>query len=326
MLAGGSKLFPDPVLKLLAFEPDAMARSVGFVGLGAMGAPMAWNLDDAGFDLVVYNRTTERERPFAEAGVSVADSPKHLTERVDVVCLIVSDGEAVGDVLERDLGILEGLDDETTVVQMSTIGRDETLAAAETVRAHGGRFLDCPVSGTVGPAREGTLVGLAGGDDAVINDVEPILEAMCEPVVRCGDVGQGTSMKLFINLLLGNAMGAFAEALTFGANHDLAVDDMLTVVENGALDSPLFTAKGQQIREDDYDSRFPVDYQFKDLDLALEAAGDAAVPMHLTAAARELFNGARAAGFGEQDMAAVVQPLAERTDVTLAESTDRDRS
>lgn len=299
-----------------------MARSVGFVGLGAMGAPMAWNLDDAGVDLVVYNRTTERERPFAEAGVSVADSPKHLTERVDVVCLIVSDGDAVGEVLERDRGILAGLDEETTVVQMSTIGLDETLAAAEAVGEHGGRFLDCPVSGTVGPAREGTLVGLAGGEETVIDDVEPILAAMCEPVVRCGDVGQGTSMKLFINLLLGDAMGAFAEALTFGANHDLAVDDMLTVVENGALDSPLFTAKGQQIREGDYDSRFPVDYQFKDLNLALQAAGDEGVPMHLTAAARELFSGARAADLGERDMAAVVEPLADRTGVSLAELTD----
>ncbi len=318
MLARGSKLFPGPVLKSPATEPGDMARSVGFVGLGAMGAPMAWNLDDAGFDLTVYNRTTERERPFAEAGVSVADSPKHLTERVDVVCLIVTDGTAVGEVLERDFGILAGLDETTTVVQMSTIGRDETLAAAEAVREHGGRFLDCPVSGTVGPAREGTLVGLAGGDGDVIDDVEPVLSAMCDPVVRCGGVGQGTSMKLFVNLLLGTAMGALAEALTFGANQALEIEDMLEVVENGALDSPLFSAKGQQIRTDDYDSRFPVDYQFKDLDLALDAAGDARVPMQLTAAARELFSGARAAGLGDRDMAAVVEPLAEQTGISLS--------
>jgi len=299
-----------------------MTRSVGFIGLGAMGAPMAWNLDDAGFDLVVYNRTTERERPFAEAGVSVADSPKHLTERVDVVCLIVSDGDAVMDVLERDLGLLDGLDEETTVVQMSTIGRDQTMAAADAVDDHGGQFLDCPVSGTVGPAREGTLVGLAGGDDAVIDDVEPILDAMCEPVVRCGEVGQGTSMKLFINSLLGNAMGAFAEALAFGANNDLSIEDMLTVVENGALDSPLFTAKGQQISDGDYDSRFPVDYQFKDLDLALELGGQERVPMSVTAATRELFSDARAAGHGEEDMAAVIRSLADRTDVSLEASDD----
>ncbi|PSP95626.1 NAD(P)-dependent oxidoreductase [Halobacteriales archaeon QS_4_62_28] len=292
-----------------------MARSVGFIGLGAMGEPMAWNLADAGFDLVVYNRTTERERPFAEAGISVADSPEHLVKRVDVVCLMVSDGDAVTEVLEREFGVLDGIDESTTLIQMSTVGRDETMAAATAVTDAGGQFLDCPVSGTVGPAREGTLVGLAGGDDAVIDDVDPVLEAMCDPVVRCGEVGQGTSMKLFINLLLGDLMGAFAEALTFGVSTDLAIEDMLTVVENGAVDSPLFTAKGQQISEGDYDPRFPVDYQFKDLDLALDLASDERVPMSVTAAARELFSGARADDHGDEDMAAVIKYLAETADV-----------
>ena len=129
--------------------------TVGLIGLGAMGAPMAWNLEAAGFELVVYNRTTDREQPFAEAGVAVADSPRHLTERADVVCLVVSDGDAVADVLERDRGVLDGLDSETTVVQMSTIGYAETMAAAELVRDAGARFVDAPVSGTVGPAEGG---------------------------------------------------------------------------------------------------------------------------------------------------------------------------
>lgn len=291
--------------------------TVGFVGLGAMGAPMAWNVDDAGFDLVVYNRTTERERPFAEAGVSVANSPRHLTERADVVCLMVSDGDAVLDVLERDRGILDGLDADTTVVQMSTIGRDDTAAAAEAVEDDGARFIDCPVSGTVGPAEDGTLVGLAGGDEAVVDDVRPVLEATCDPVVYCGDIGQGTSMKLFINLLLGDAMSAFAEALSFGRANDLAIDDMLEVVENGALDCPLFETKGPAIRDRDFDSRFPVDYQFKDLDLALEESGTAGVPMGVTAASRELFSAARGRGYGDEDMAAVIKHLEETTGVEV---------
>ncbi|WP_284009449.1 NAD(P)-dependent oxidoreductase [Haloarcula pelagica] len=291
--------------------------TVGFIGLGAMGAPMAWNLDDAGFDLVVYNRTTDREQPFAEAGVSVADSPKHLTERVDVVCLIVSDGDAVQQVLERERGILEGLDESTTVVQMSTIGYAETMAAAELVRETGAEFVDAPVSGTVGPAREGTLVGLASGPDAVVEDVRPVLAAMCDPVVHCGEVGQGTNMKLFINLLLGDAMGAFAEALVFGTANGLGVDDMLEVVENGALDCPLFEGKGALIADRDFESRFPVDYQHKDLSLALDRAGDLGVPLSQTAAAREAFSAARGSGYGREDMGAVVKPLESTVDVTV---------
>jgi len=284
--------------------------AVGFIGLGAMGAPMAWNLDGAGFDLTVYNRSTDPEQPFAAAGVSVADSPRHVSERADVLCIIVPDGDAVAEVLERDLGVLEGVDEDTTVVQMSTIGHDETMAAAELVREAGATFVDCPVSGTVGPAEEGTLVGLAGGEEAAVEDVRPVLEAMCDPVVHCGEVGQGTDMKLFINLLLGDLMGAFAEALTFGRVNDLAMDDMLEVVRNGAVDCPLFDIKGDLIAAGDYEPRFPVDYQFKDLSLALERARDAPVPMQQTAAARESFNAARAAGHGDEDMTAVLKPLA----------------
>jgi len=291
--------------------------TVGFIGLGAMGAPMAWNLDDAGFDLVVYNRSTDKQQPFAEAGISVADSPKHLTERADVVCLIVSNGDAVEAVLERDLGLLAGLDEETTVVQMSTIGYAETMAAAELVTEAGGEFIDAPVSGTVGPAREGTLVGLASGAESAVDDVRPILSAMCEPVVYCGEAGQGTNMKLFINLLLGDAMSAFAEALVFGRKNGLEVEAMRTVVENGALDCPLFAGKGETIGDGDFDPRFPVDYQFKDLSLALDRAGEIGVPLSQTAAAREAFSAARGRGYGGEDMAAVIKPLEETVGVEV---------
>jgi 3-hydroxyisobutyrate dehydrogenase/2-hydroxy-3-oxopropionate reductase len=291
--------------------------TVGFIGLGAMGAPMAWNLDDAGFDLVVYNRSTDKEQPFAEAGVSVADSPKHLTERADVVCLIVSNGDAVADVLERDLGILDGVDEETIVVQMSTIGYPETMAAAEMVTEAGAQFVDAPVSGTVGPAEDGTLVGLASGEESVVESVRPVLSAMCEPVVYCGEAGQGTNMKLFINLLLGDAMGAFAEALVFGRANGLDVEDMRTVVENGALDCPLFSIKGENIGAGDFEPRFPVAYQFKDLSLALDRAGDIDVPLSQTAAAREAFNAAKARGYGWEDMASVIKPLEETVGVEV---------
>ncbi|MBX0285274.1 NAD(P)-dependent oxidoreductase [Halomicroarcula sp. F28] len=293
--------------------------TVGFIGLGAMGAPMAWNIEDAGFDLVVYNRTTDREQPFAEAGVSVADSPKHLTERADVVCCIVSDGDAVAEVLERDLGVLEGLDEDTVFVQMSTIGYAETMAAADLVAETGAPFVDAPVSGTVGPAEDGTLVGLPGGDESVVEAVRPILEAMCEPVVHCGEVGQGTNMKLFINLLLGDAMAAFAEALVFGRANGLDVEAMGTVVENGALDCPLFDIKGGTIGEGDFAPRFLVDYQFKDLSLALDRAGEVGAPLSQTAAAREAFSAARARGYGGEDMAAVIKPMEETAGVEARE-------
>ena len=140
---------------------------------------------------------------------------------------------------------------------------------------------------------------------------------MCEPVVHCGDVGQGTAMKLFVNLLLGDAMAAFAEALVFGRANGLDPDAMGTVVENGALSCPLFSIKGENIADGDFASRFPVDYQFKDLSLALDRAGEIGVPLSQTAAARESFNVARAREYGGEDMAAVIKPLEETVGVEV---------
>ena len=114
-------------------------------------------------------------------------------------------------------------------------------------------------------------------------------------------------MKLFVNLLLGDMMSAFAEALAFGTAAGLSYDDMLTVVEAGAVDSPLFSIKGENIADGDFEPRFPVDLQFKDLRYAVEEANDAGVPLPQTAAARETFSAASGMGHGEEDMAAVVK-------------------
>ena len=221
----------------------------------------------------------------------------------------------MAELLERDLGVLKGVDENTIVVQMSTIGYAETMAAADLITEAGAQFVDAPVSGTVGPAEDGTLVGLAGGDESVVEEVRPVLEAMCEPVVHCGEVGQGTNMKLFINLLLGDAMAAFAEALVFGRTNGLDVEAMRTVVANGALDCPLFDIKGGIISDGDFEPRFPVDYQFKDLSLALDRAGEAGAQLTQTAAAREAFSAARARGYGGEDMAAVIKPMEETAGV-----------
>ncbi|MUV89480.1 NAD-binding protein, partial [Halapricum sp. CBA1109] len=211
------------------------------------------------------------------------------------------------------------LDGDTTVVQSSTVSVEGTAAATETVRAQNAAFVDAPVSGTVGPAEDGTLTVLAGGKSEEIDAVEPILEAVGDPVVRCGEAGHGTRMKLFVNLLLGDMMGAFAEALTFGAAQGLELDAMRQVVEAGAVDSPLFRAKGENIADGDFAPRFPVDLQFKDLRYANEAANDAGVTLPQTAAARESFSAASAMGHGEEDMAAVLKYFESVAGLTVGE-------
>ncbi|WP_181686084.1 NAD(P)-dependent oxidoreductase [Halorhabdus salina] len=284
-----------------------MTQTVGVIGLGAMGAPMAENVSAAGYPLIVYNRTSERTEPFADAGHDVADSPAEVAERAGIVIVMVTDDEALEAVLEGDDGVLDGITDGTIFLQMSTVTPAATAAAAEAVQDAGGRYVDAPVSGTVGPAEDGTLTVLAAGPDDLLDEVDRILSAIGEPIVDCGAVGDGTRMKLFVNLLLGDMMSAFAEALAFGTAQGLDDDDMLTVVEAGAVDSPLFSIKGENIAAGDFEPRFPIDLQFKDLRYAVEAANEAGVPLPQTAAARETFSAASGMGHGEEDMAAVVK-------------------
>lgn len=292
-------------------------QTVGVIGLGAMGAPMAWNLEEAGYELVVYNRSDGPTEPFADAGIPVAETPRALAEGVDVAITMVTNDEALAAVLDGSEGLLAGLDSDTTVIQMSTVTPEATAAAEASVHAAGARFVDAPVSGTVGPAVEGTLTVLAGGEDDLLEEVEDILGAMGEPVVRCGGVGDGARMKLFVNLLLGDMMSAYAEALTFGAAQGLSLDAMQQVVEAGAVDSPLFRIKGELIAERDFEPRFPVDLQFKDLRYANEVANDEGIPLPQTAAARESFSAASAMGHGGEDMTAVLKYLESVAGVTV---------
>lgn len=294
---------------------------IGFIGLGAMGSRMAWNVHDAGYSLCVYNRSAEKAEPFEEDGVTVCASPAEATEGADAVFTMVAGGDALMNVLQDDDGILAGIDEETVVINTSTVSRTTTEEVADLVAETGGRFVDSPVSGTTGPAEQGTLTVLAGGDTEVVESVEPLLEAIGEPVVHCGAVGQGTNMKLFINLLLGEMMEGFAEALVFGEQHDLGMDDMLQVVDSGGLAAPLFQAKGNAIRTNDFEPRFSVELLSKDLDLILDAAGEADVPLPATAATREAASATRGLGHGEEDMAALVKHVE-----TLAGTEVRDDS
>ncbi|MDY6775558.1 MAG: NAD(P)-dependent oxidoreductase [Halobacteria archaeon] len=295
---------------------------VGFIGLGSMGAPMAWNVRDAGYGLCVYNRTRDKTKPFAEEGVEVAKTPAELSETSDVVVTMVTDGDALIDVLRSDEGALAPEVEPTVFVNMSTISHDATIEAASLIEDEGAEFVDSPVSGTVGPAEEGTLTVLASGDEDTVDEYRPLLSAMGDPVVYCGDIGQGTNMKLTINLLLGDMMQAFSEALVFGEKKGLDTDDVFEVIESSPLSSTLYDIKGDMIRQDDFEPRFSVDLLFKDLSLALEAAGDDGLPLPATAASREALNAVRGLGHGDEDMAAAVKGLEETAGVRVRDDDD----
>ncbi len=286
-----------------------MAQRVGLIGLGAMGTPMAWNVRGGGFELGVFNRTPERTRPFQEQGITAFSSPALLAAESDVIVIMVTDDPAFRTVLSSDAGVLAGTGRGKTVINMSTVSPEATCWAAEEVFALGARFLDAPVSGTVKPAEAGTLVVLAGGAAEDVEAVRPVLEAMGRTVVHCGDIPQGTHMKLVLNLMLGNLMQTLAEGLGLGRALGLDPERILEAVDGGSLGAPLFRLKGRAILSGELPRQFPIDLLFKDLNLVQEAAGKARVPLSQTAATRESVSAARALGLGDEDMAAIIRVL-----------------
>ncbi len=286
-----------------------MQEKVGFVGLGHMGTPMAWNIHRRGMPLAVYNRSPQRTVTFRQHQVPVYDSPEALARNVDVVVIMVTGPDDLLQVLREERGLVQGLAAGKVVINMSTVSQEATLVAAEVVRASGAEFVDAPVSGTVTPAEEGQLVILAGGEPAVVDRVEPVLLAMGRKVVRCGPAGQGTRMKLVLNLILGNMMQALAEGLLFGRHLELPAAEILEALAGGAMNAPLFQMKGKAIAEGDYAKQFPVHLMFKDQNLLLDAAQKAGLSLPQTATTRDTYAQAMDQGLGDEDMSAVFKVL-----------------
>ncbi|MFB6124863.1 MAG: NAD(P)-dependent oxidoreductase [Halanaeroarchaeum sp.] len=285
---------------------------IGFVGLGAMGAPMARNVEDAGYDLGVHNRTAARMTPFADAGIETFDTPAGAAEGADAVVTMLTGPDALREVVLGDDGVMESLDEDAILVDTSTVSREATEAVAGAVAEVGGRYVDAPVLGTIGPAESGELLVLAGTDDETFADARDLLEVFGD-VRHVGAVGDGTSMKLTTNLLLGVMMEGFSEALHFADGEGLALEDVLDVLTAGVLGAPLYDDKAPVVQDRDFAPQFPVDLLTKDLDLVLDAAGEHPEPLPATAATREVANATRALGHGHEDMMALVKYLEDVT-------------
>ncbi|MBD3217787.1 MAG: NAD-binding protein [candidate division Zixibacteria bacterium] len=291
-------------------------KKIGLIGLGTMGAPMAGNIKNAGFDLGVYNRTESRAESFRDEGATVYYAPWELAEDCDVIIIMVT---GPSDLLEVVGSIADVLKSGKTVINMTTVSEQATLQAAQTVDSQGADFLDAPVSGSKKPAEDGTLVILAGGKEKLIDETEPLLLSMGKKVVRCGEIGAGTKMKLMINMLLANMMGAYAEALTFGRKLGLDFESVNETISSGALGCPLFAIKGNSIARDDYSKNFSIDLIFKDINLALEAGGISGIALPVTSAVREMFSGAEGMGLGDEDMAAVAKYYQKTADIKIVD-------
>mmetsp|Transcript_95506 Transcript_95506/g.265240 ORF Transcript_95506/g.265240 Transcript_95506/m.265240 type:complete len:195 (+) Transcript_95506:1-585(+) len=192
---------------------------------------------------------------------------------------------------------------------MSTVDEETAVEIGTAVRAKGGLFLEAPVSGSKGPALNGQLVILAAGDQALKDEAQPCFDVMGKRTFFLGDVGAGARMKLVVNMVMGINMVALSEGLAMGQKAGLQGGDIMEVIKEGAIASPMYGLKGPKMLAGDYDPNFPLKHQQKDIRLAVDLGDKVGQPMPLAAAANEAFKAGMAVGHADKDFSAVFEAV-----------------
>ena len=285
---------------------------IAFLGLGIMGTGMARRLMGAGFSLAVYNRNRARGEPLAAEGARIADTPRAAAEGADVVISMVADDVASRAVWLGADGALAGAKRGALGIDCSTLTVAWVAELARAAAAAGVELVDAPVTGSKGPAASGELNFLVGASPSGFERARPVLQPMSRSITHLGPVGSGAFVKLVNNFLSGVQVAAFAEALAWIERGPVDPAKALAVITEGAPGSPIVRLMQARMVPQDYAPNFLLRLMAKDLAYAVEESGRAGQTLVTAAAALERFQAAIAAGHGERDMAAVVEPLRAR--------------
>ena len=289
---------------------------IGVAGTGRMGRAIAERLMECGHDVAVWNRTTEMAEPLVAAGAGLATSPAGLADAAEAVLTALTDAAALHAVFDGPSGLAAGAGGGKLFIEMSTVRPETQRALAEQVRGAGGAYVECAVSGSVGPARQGKLVGLVGGEAADVARARPILDQLCRRIEHIGPVGSGASVKLAVNLPLTLYFQALGEAwsLCRHLGRDPAwLVDLLSDTSGGPN---ILKARGPAIAEalggGDPSPAFGVDAIVKDMRIMLAEAEAHGTSLPLTARALELYDAATRDGWAGRDGATLAAYWPER--------------
>ena len=287
--------------------------SVGFVGLGMMGAPMATRLLKAGHRLAVYNRTKGKAEALVKQGAEWCESPLAVAGASGIVFSMVSDPPALEEVSLGRQGILAGLAKGCIHVDLSTVSPSVTRDLAQRYRSAGCFFLHAPVLGGISQAAEGTLLVFAGGDKEPYYRVEPLLRQLGKQVWRFEHAEQASHLKLLCNLFIAGMITTLAQALVFAQKADVDPRTLLEVIGQSQLNAPSYQRKGAAMLDGNFAPRFFLEHMLKDINLMLGAAKEAGAPLPAIEVAHRLFSDAERAGFGKEDYSSVVKVLQAQT-------------
>lgn len=288
--------------------------TIGFIGLGLMGEPMALNLVRTGMPLVVWNRSPDKCAALRTAGAQVADSAAAVFARARIVILMLASTEAIKDVLGHGSDAFGRRVADRLIVQMGTISPQDSQALDLAIRAAGGRYAEAPVSGSRKPAETGQLVAMLAGETAALAEIRPLLAPLCHQVFDCGAVPGALTMKLAVNLFLITLVTGLAEATHFAQRHGLDLRQFQAILDAGPMASNVSRIKLAKLVADDFAAQASIADVLKNNRLVAEAARRAGLASPVLDICHALYGETENLGLGAQDMAAVIRAIEARTD------------
>jgi len=286
-------------------------QKIGWIGLGKMGVPMSSNLIKAGYSVTVYNRTKEKGKELADQGAQVADSAKALAEGQDVVISMIADDSALEAVSYGPDGAFGGAKPGTIYIDMSTVSPVSSARVAEAAEKKGIKYLRAPVSGSTALATAGTLTIFASGPKDAYDQCVDIFEVMGQKSFHVGNGENARYLKLVLNMMVGLTSAMVAEALTFGEAGGMDWEQMIEIVNNSVVASPLVGYKAQALKDRNFAPAFRVAQMAKDFDIALDTGKANNVPMPMTSIIRQFYGTMIATGKGDLDFFALVTLMEE---------------
>lgn len=275
---------------------------LSFIGLGHMGTPMALNLLKAGYSLGVYNRSAEKLKPLTNAGAKAFASLDELRNNSNVIFTMLSDDEAVASAYAQ---LQQGDVTEKLFINMSTISSELSKQLATEIETKGGYYLEAPVSGSVKPATDGTLIILAAGREADYEFATTYFEKLGKFSLYLGEVGLGAKAKLAINYYMSVLVEGLAETVLFAGKNGIDKETMLFIVNESACGSGMSKMKTPSIVQDSYPAAFPLKHMDKDIRLAKNEGLDTPTSEAMLSAFQE----AMQQGLADEDLMAVIKTL-----------------
>lgn len=286
---------------------------IGFIGLGLMGEPMALNLLRGGTPLVVWNRSPAKIDVLAKAGGTVAQNVEQVFQRCEVVILMLRDEEATDFVLGRQAPAFGSRVNDHTIINMATPSPFYSKALEADIRAHGGRYVESPVSGSRTPAEAGQLVAMLAGAAEAVASVEPLLVPMCRKTVDCGATPNALIMKFAVNVFMICMVTGLSEAMHFAHSHGADLAKLVAVLDASPMASDVSRVKAAKLASEDFTAQATVPNVLENTTLIVEAARRARVASPLLDLCHALYGETNALGAKDLDMVAVIRAIERRT-------------